>query len=184
VIPGIYEGPLSIRESAHAAGHDELPVWITETGWEATTGNAGELEAQRKFVERTLDAMQTRAWWGGIIYYEVSEEHPGGMWPDIHWGLVLRTSDPDASPLDNFQHKPAYDYLKTRLAAIGPQVDAGPGLDDAGATGDAHGGNGNNGDAGTTDPAHPAGCGCHTTRGADALPLLAALALLGRRRRR
>jgi len=183
LIPGIYEGPLSIRESAHAAGHDELPIWITETGWQAAVGNATQLEAQRKFVQRTLDAMETRSWWGGTIYYEASEEHPGGAWPDIHYGLALRTSDPDATPLDDFQTKPAFDYLKMRLAAIGPSTDAGTSVDDGGATGDGHGTSGNNGDAGSSDPSHPAGCGCTTTRGADVLPLLVALGWLARRRR-
>jgi MYXO-CTERM domain-containing protein len=182
----IYEGPLSIRESAHMAGHDELPVWITETGRQAAVTSSTDLEAQRMFVQRVLDAQQTRSWWAGTIFYESSEEHPNGMWPDIHWGLVLRTSDPDATPLDDFQHKPAYDYLRARLAAIGPSPDAGA-VDDAGTTaGDAggSGSNGNsNGDAGLGDASKPAGCGCATTHGADALPLLVAFAFVRRRRR-
>lgn len=185
VIPGIYEGPLSIRESAHAAGHDELPVWITETGAQAIAGNATQLEAQRTFVQRVLDAEDARGWWAGTIFYEASEEHPGGMWPDIHWGLALRTSDPDATPLDDFTRKPAWDYLKQRLAQSPPGPDAGATTADAanGSGGGGSGSNGATGDAGTTDPGHPAGCGCRTTRGADAMPLVLALLALRRRRR-
>ena len=186
VIPGIYEGPLSIRESAHAAGHDELPVWITETGWQAAIGDPTNLAAQRTFVQRTLDAMETRAWWGGTIFYEASEEHPGGMWPDVHWGLALRTADPDATPLDDFERKPAFEYLKQRLAAVAPTTDAGVPGDDAGGDGGDGGGGGHGnepGDGGLDPASPPAGCGCGTTRGADVLPGLLVLAAACRRRR-
>ena len=177
---GPWKGPESIREAMLATGHD-LPMWITETGREAAMGNATDLETQRLYTQRVLDAMDSRPWWAGTIMYELTEEHPGGMWPDIHWGLALRVADPDASALDNFERKPAYDYLKQRLAAAPPGDDAGPGNpgtpDDAGAT---PGGN----DATLDDPATPAptGCGCHSTGGAGWLAALVGLALFRRRR--
>jgi MYXO-CTERM domain-containing protein len=184
---GPFQGPLSIRESAIAAGHSELPVWITETGRAAAVGNATDLEGQRKFMQHMLDAMDTRPWWAGTIIYELSEEHPGGAFPDDHFGIVLRTADPDATPLDNFQHKPAYDYRKARLAAAPPPMDDA-GVGDAGvsnpdaldpANPDA-GGNGEQPGGG------PAGCGCATSgpSSGELLLGLGAIAILGRRRRR
>lgn len=177
-----YEGPLSIREAAVAAGHPELPIWITETGRQATVGDAGQLESQRKFAERTMDAMTSRAWWGGTIFYELSEEHPGGMWPDIRWGLALRTSDPDATPLDDFTTKPAFTYIQQRLAA------SPPGGDDAGPDGGGGGSNPAGPDGGLDgDPADaPAGCGCASgaAPGGTSLLALGIVALLRRARRR
>jgi MYXO-CTERM domain-containing protein len=133
--------------------------------------------------------MDSRPWWAGTILYELSEEHPGGMWPDIHWGLVLRTADPDGSSLDNFSPKPAYTYLKGWLAAAPPGDDAGPGGGPGGAPDDAGpGGGSSTGDAGLEDddPTNPAGCGCqgasNSASGAH-LVGLAGLAMLLRRRR-
>jgi hypothetical protein len=177
----VYEGPLSFREVALAQGADALPIWITETGREAIVGDAAGLEAQRLYVQRVLDAMDARPWYGGTIFYELSEEHPGGMWPDIHWGLALRVADPDGTYADNFQRKPAFDYLKLRLATPPlPTPDAGPGggTADAGAGGD---GGGSSGDGGAGADGGSGGCGCHVAArqrggGVGAL-FLAALAL-------
>jgi MYXO-CTERM domain-containing protein len=179
---GPFQGPLSIRESALAENHPELPIWITETGRQATVGNAADLEAQRLLVQRVLDAMESRPWWGGTIFYELSEEHPGGAFPDIHFGLALRTADPDGTPLDNFDRKPAFDYLKQRLAAA-PLDDAGVGMDAIldGPIDPANHDAGGNGE----QPGAPAGCGCATNgpSSSDAFLALAAVALLARRRR-
>ncbi|MBA2544690.1 MAG: cellulase family glycosylhydrolase, partial [Deltaproteobacteria bacterium] len=45
VVGGFTVGEPSIRESMIAAGHD-LPIWITETGRQATMGDPNQLEAQ------------------------------------------------------------------------------------------------------------------------------------------
>lgn len=182
-IGGIAIGQPSIRESMLAAGAD-LPIWITETGRQATSDNASQLESQRLFTQRVLDAMEARSWWAGTIFYELTEEHPGGLWPDIHWGLALRTADPDASPLDNFAAKPAYDYLKQRLAAAPPAGDAGPTNPPGGAPDDA--GPAGGGDAGLDDSPAPAGCGCQgpSTPGAELLGWLGLAMLLRRRKER
>ncbi len=175
-VVGPYMGPPSIREAAVAAGQAALPVWITEVGRQSPMGDAAQLEAQRKYVQRVLDAMDSRPWWGGTIFYEISEEHPDGMWPDIHWGLALRTSDPDASPLDDFARKPAFDYLKMRLATTPPQ----PG-DDAGADGTpVQPGGPDAGDGSTPDG--PAGCGCTSSDPGGVLVGIGVAALLRRRR--
>jgi hypothetical protein len=178
-VVGIYEGPLSIRESASAAGHDELPVWITEVGKEANASDTAQLDAQRVYVQRVLDAMDSRAWWGGTIFYEGSEEHPGGMYPNVHWGLALRTSAPDATPLDDFARKPAWTYLQQRLASSSAS--------DAGATNDAVAGVDPGGDGavnGGASTGSPTGCGCGAAPGIDALVPGTALALLLARSRR
>jgi MYXO-CTERM domain-containing protein len=179
-----FEGPLSIREAAVAANHPELPVWITETGREADLADAGQLEAQRKQAERLMDAMASRPWWGGTIFYELSEEHPGGMWPNIRWGMVLRTSDPDATPLDDFTRKPVFTYVKQRLASTPPAGDdAGP---DAGnGMGNPAGPDGGLGDDAASGA--PAGCGCATgssTGGPAAIAFGVALVLRRRWRLR
>jgi len=182
VVGGFTIGEPSIREAMLATGHD-LPIWITETGREAAMSSATDLEKQRMYAQRLLDAMDSRPWWAGTIVYELSEEHPDGMWPDIHWGLALRVHDPDGTPLDDFQAKPVYDYLKTRLAAAPPAGDAGmggggsSGMQDAGMAGDN--------DAGTVgdDPSTPAGCGCGASGpGAAWLSGLGVLLVLRRRR--
>lgn len=122
----VYEGPLSAREVMVAQGYGALPLWITETGNQAVVGDAASLEDQRRYVNRVLDAMEARAWWGATMFYELTEEHPGGLWPDIHWGLALRVADPDGSYADNFERKPAFDDLAARLATAPPGPDAGP----------------------------------------------------------
>ncbi|HSD86927.1 MAG TPA: hypothetical protein VLB44_05410 [Kofleriaceae bacterium] len=180
---GPWSGPISIREAQIAAGQTSLPVWITETGEQSPVGDAAKLETQRLYYQRVLDAMDSRSWWGGTIFYEMSEEHPNGMWPDVHWGIALRTSDPDATPLDDFQVKPAYSYLKTRLAQTPPAAgDAGV-ADDAG----GGGGPGLGNDAGTGDDPQgmASGCGCGATPiSADTPIMIAAAGVLLRRRRR
>jgi len=182
---GPYQGPLSIRESALAAGAGALPIWITETGREAAPGDTAALAAQQTYVQRVLDAMATRSWWGSTIFYEISEEHPGGMWPDIHWGLALRTSDPTTMPLSDFAPKPAYDYLKARLATV-PGSDAGAtdGAPDAGVLGpDAGTQPGPDGGANGEQTPAPAGCGCRSANGGDAFGVAVVLFGLTRRRR-
>jgi len=126
----IWEGPLSVREVAVAEGFASTPIWISETGEQAEVGNSTDLEAQRQFIERVVTAQETRPWWTATLFYELTEEHPDGAWPDIHWGLALRVADPDDSYDDNFQRKPAFDWLKAYLATAPEPPDAGPGPGD------------------------------------------------------
>ncbi|MFO0565330.1 MAG: MYXO-CTERM sorting domain-containing protein [Polyangiaceae bacterium] len=137
----VYEGPNSVRETLVKKGFSGLPVWITETGRQARVDNATELENQRKYVERVMQAQNQRTWWQKTFLYELSEEHPNGLWPDIHWGIALRTHDTDATYSDNFQRKPAFDDLKACVAAsvggTGGSSGAGGG---AGAGGSSGGG--------------------------------------------
>jgi len=129
-----------VREVQLAKGFSNLPVWITETGREARIDNPGELETQRKYTERVMQAQNQRSWWQRTFIYELSEEHPNGLWPDIHWGLALRVKDFDSTYADNWQRKPAFDELKGCIAAS-PTGSGGTG----GTGGAAGGGNGGSG---------------------------------------
>jgi hypothetical protein len=164
---GPFQGTLSIRETQVAAGQGALSVWITETGLAAAPGDTTALAAQQRYTQRVLDAMDARPWWAGTIIYEISEEHPGGAFPDVHFGLALRTADPSATPVADFAPKPAYDYLKMRLAAPPPSADAGAGTLDAG--GSTPPANGDDAGSMPSQPAQPAGCGCGSTPRADLL---------------
>jgi hypothetical protein len=140
----VYEGPKSVYEVLAEKGFTNLPVWITETGREAQVSSPAELESQRKYVERVLQAQNVRSWWQRTFFYELSEEHPGGLWPDIHWGLALRVADADATWSDNFQKKPAFDDLKSCIASsptgTGGAAGTGGGAGTSGAGGARAGG--------------------------------------------
>lgn len=149
----VWQGSLSAREVLLAKGFGNLPIWVTETGREAIVGNATELETQRKYVERVMQAQNKRAWWQKTFIYELSEEHPNGLWPDIHWGLALRTHDPDGSYADNWQRKPAFDELRACIATS-PSGTGGTGAG-GGSGGTPSGG----GSAGTSGSGGAAGSG-------------------------
>lgn len=199
----VYEGPQSAREVMIAEGYSNLPLWITETGQEAVPGDAAELEVQRKYVERVVVGMSTRPWWQRTFFYELSEEHPNGMWPDIHWGVALRVADPDATFADNFETKPAFEDLKACIA-LGPPAGGTGGVGGTGTGGVPSGGSGggsaglgaggaagsaSGGTAGGEDPSagesdDSSGCGCSLPkRGTHSLLGLAFLALFGLFRR-
>jgi len=130
----VWEGALSVREVLLAKGYPNVPVWITETGREAQVSSATELESQRKYTERVMQAQNQRPWWQRTFIYELTEEHPGGLWPDIHWGLALRVKDFDSTYSDNFQRKPAFDDLKNCIASS-PTGTGGTGGSGAGGLG-------------------------------------------------
>jgi hypothetical protein len=177
----VYEGQLSVKEVLDARGVT-APVWVTECGRSAPMTSPADLESQRRRTELIVGAMASRPWWTTTMFYELSEEHPDGLWPDVHWGLALRVGGPDESFADNWQTKPAYDWLKAWLATPPPGPDGGVGGGiDGGMTGAADGG----GTAGGADAAGPGvtgeggeggGCGCRVGR-ADGGALSAALAL-------
>lgn len=196
----VYEGPLSMREVLVAQGFASKPLWITETGREAQVSSAQEMAAQSNYLARVVNAQACRPWWEKTFIYEISEEHPNGMWPDIHWGLVLRTADPDASWQDNFQKKQAFDDLKACIATgpVGSPTCTTPGTGGAGGSGAAGGASGaagsgagsggtpGSGGSSASDGGDEGGCGCRVARQQDAPrgAWLAALALLFAARRR
>lgn len=122
----VYEGPLSFREVMLKHGVSK-PFWLTETGKEATLGDAGEEAAQSLFYRRTLEAMLVRPWWEATIYYEAFDE------PDSYeWGLVLHD---DAAP-NKYQAKDVVSFLKTATEKVpglgGSSAECNDGIDDDG----------------------------------------------------
>ena len=199
----VYEGPLSVREVLLEVGLASIPVWITETGLNAAVDDQEGLEAQALYARRVLDAMSQRPWWEKTFFYELVEEHPNGMWPDIHWGVALRTSGPDGTHADNFDRKPAFDAIcdwAPPMGAGGSGGSAGQsgaggsgGTMSAGGAGAAGSGAGAAGAAGSAPSSaeddSAGGCGCRAVRKTPDAPvsvgvLVAVLAAFWRRARR
>lgn len=188
----VYEGPLSVREVQREMGLTGLPVWITETGYAAAPGDTAGLAEQARYLGRVIDAMMCRPWWERSFFYELTEEHPNGMWPDVHWGIALRTADPDGSYADNFDRKPAFDALAGRIASCGssctidcPEPDAGSGAGGAAGAAASPNGGGSGGTSASSN-SDEGGCSCRAVpaRAGSWTMVLAALAWLGLRRRR
>lgn len=123
----VYEGPLSFKEVMDKHGVTK-PFWLTETGLEATQGNAAEEAAQVTYYRKVLEAMLTRPWWSSTIFYEAFDE-PGQPY---RWGVVRR--DP-AAP-GGWVKKPSLDLL-TKVRASSPyfggtKTECDDGLDDDG----------------------------------------------------
>ncbi len=129
----------SLREVLDLHGYDG-EVWITETGYRADPGDAGDEETQRDYVTRVLDAQLERAWWTATFFYEIMD--CGVDAPDCPidgFGLVrpTRAGGGRAFPAD-FRRKPAFDAIASALSARpellgeGPARECGNGLDDDG----------------------------------------------------
>lgn len=123
----VYEGPLSFKEEMDKHGVKK-PFWLTETGLEATSGNAKEEAAQVDYYKKTLEAMLTRPWWTATIFYEAFDE-PGQPY---RWGVVRR--DPAAA--SGYVPKASYGFLsKVRASSPyfgGSKTDCDDGLDNDG----------------------------------------------------
>lgn len=120
----VYEGPLSFKEvmDKHSV---TKPFWLTETGREATSGNAAEEEAQRVYYRRVLEVMQNRPWWTGTIFYEGFDEPPA----PYKWGVVVH----DESQPTKYRTKSAFGFLKKVTSSQpiygGTKTDCDDGLD-------------------------------------------------------
>ena len=86
----VYEGPLSFKEVMDAHGVT-APFWLTETGYEATLGDAAEEQAQLVYYRHVLEGMLDRPWWTGTIFYEGFDEPPA----PYEWGVCVHD---DAQP--------------------------------------------------------------------------------------
>lgn len=80
-----------MRESMVAYGASDKPFWMTETGYEATYGDAAAMATQAHFASEVLGAMVTRPWWEATVFYEAFDVQG----QPYHWGFAL--ADPDAS---------------------------------------------------------------------------------------
>lgn len=100
----VYEGPLSFKEVTDKHGVTK-PFWLTETGKEATQGNAADEEAQRLYYQQVLELMQSRPWWTGTMFYEAFDEPPA----PYRWGVVVH----DETQPSKWRAKSALGFLKT-----------------------------------------------------------------------
>ena len=120
----VYEGPLSFKEvmDKHAV---TKPFWLTETGKEATAGNATEEEAQRVFYRKVLEQMLLRPWWTNTIFYEGFDEPPA----PYKWGAVVHD---DKAP-NGYVAKSVLGFLQkvtsSQPAFGGTKTDCDDGLD-------------------------------------------------------
>lgn len=122
----IYEGPLSFREVMLKHGATQ-PFWLTETGKEATYGDAAAEDLQTRYDRHVIEAMLTRDWWKNAFFYEAFDV-PNGT---THWGIAVD----DTSAPSGYDKKPVFDMLL--LASGNPQLGGGgtectDGLDDDG----------------------------------------------------
>lgn len=122
----VFEGPLSFREVMQNHGVTK-PFWLTETGREATLGDAEEEAAQALYYRRTLEAMLVRPWWEATLFYEGFDEPLSSPY---QWGLVVHD---DAAP-DGYHPKQVVGFLNTAIATVpglgGSGVECNDGLDD------------------------------------------------------
>ncbi len=120
----VFEGSLSFKEVMDKHGVT-APFWLTETGKEATLGDAAQEEAQRVFYRQVLEVMLTRPWWSGTVFYEAFDEPPA----PYTWGVVVH--DP-AAP-GGYRAKRALGFLKKVTSAQpaygGNKTDCDDGLD-------------------------------------------------------
>lgn len=123
----VYEGPLSFREVMQKRGVTK-PFWLTETGREATAGNAQEEEAQRVYTRKVLESMLSRPWWEATIFYEAFDLPPA----PYRWGAVV--ADP-AAP-GGFREKTVMSLLRKVSSSQplfgGTKHDCDDGLDNDG----------------------------------------------------
>ncbi len=123
----VYEGPLSFREVMDKHGV-VAPFWLTETGREATLGDAAEEASQALLYRRVLEAMLVRPWWEQTIFYEAFDEPASGY----EWGMVVH--DP-AAP-GGYQPKKVVGFLSEATSVVPGLGGKGPecndGLDDDG----------------------------------------------------
>ena len=105
----VFEGPLSFREVMDKHGVT-APFWITETGKEATLGDAAEEDAQALYYRRAIEAMLARPWVENTIFYESFDEPASGY----EWGIVVH----DPAKPEGYQGKKVLEYLKGVTATV------------------------------------------------------------------
>ena len=115
----VFEGPLSMREVMNAHGATQ-PFWMTETGIEATFGDATREATQTLYYRRVLESMLGRPWWQATIFYEAFDVPPPAQY---HFGVSV--DDPDASL--GYDEKPVMAML--RKAAQNQPLFGGTGTD-------------------------------------------------------
>ena len=131
----------SLREVLDAHGWTG-EVWITETGYRATPGDAAEEMKQATYVRRVMEENLARPWWTNTFFYEISDcgvDEPSC--PIDGFGVARPTRNLSGGarsfPAD-YRRKPAYDEIRGFVTANPGIVGTGPlaacanGLDDDG----------------------------------------------------
>jgi hypothetical protein len=105
----------TLVDAGHAPGRiPDREVWITETGYRCQPPmDAGEQSMQATYTMRVIDEQLARAWYTNSFFYEIQDS-----FDDIDgFGIIRRTSGPDATWSDNFEIKEAFLALQSRIAS-------------------------------------------------------------------
>jgi hypothetical protein len=129
----------SLREVMEARGMWGREIWITETGYRATPGDATEEANQETYVRRVLEEQLARAYWTNTFFYEITDcgvDDPSC--PIDGFGITRGTRGlPRSFPAD-YRLKPAYAFLRgfidahPELTMSAPPPACANGLDDDG----------------------------------------------------
>ena len=128
-----------IRQILDGAGFTG-EVWITETGYRATPGDAADEQKQATHVTLALDEQLKRGWVTNTFFYEMHDCGPDQPQCTIDgFGLMRATGGTPADRVfpDDFRLKPAYHALKQYIAdhpafAGAPSPQCGDGIDNDG----------------------------------------------------
>jgi hypothetical protein len=130
----------SLRQILDGAGWTG-EVWIAETGYRASPGDANEEMLQAIYVERALEEQLARAWYTNSFFYEIHDCGPDQPSCTIDgFGLMRATGGTpgNRSFPNDFRTKPAYDALKRFIidnpSIVGgsPPLQCGDGADNDG----------------------------------------------------
>ncbi len=102
-----------LDETGHTIfGLPDREVWITETGYRNQPPmDAGEQATQETYYMRVIDEQLARQWYTNTFFYEILDS----LDTLDGFGIVRRTSGPDATWNDNFDFKDAYWALRDRI---------------------------------------------------------------------
>ena len=91
-------------------------VWITETGYRATVGDATDEDVQAVYVRRVLEEQLLRSWWTNTFFYEITDcgiDQPGC---DIDgFGITRPNHVGSRSFPSDYRRKPAYTEIQNFL---------------------------------------------------------------------
>lgn len=101
-------------------------VWITETGYRADPGDAGEEAKQATYVRRVLEEQARRDWWTHTFFYEIMDCGIDQPECDIDGFGLTRPTRMLPRTASDFRRKPAFDALRSHLSANPGILDEAP----------------------------------------------------------
>ena len=128
----------SLREVLDAHGYTG-EVWITETGYRATPGDAAAEARQATYVRRVMEEQLARAWWTNTFFYEITDCGVDDPSCTIDgFGITRGTRGlPRTFPAD-YREKPSYLEIRgfvdahPEITGSAPPPECANGLDDDG----------------------------------------------------